>query len=376
MTIRVHRRCLIALPLALLGCAASDARARDDRRFDVTHDPAEYLRTAQIADGPFTPLSAATKLRLDSALTSASALAGGDVSVAAIHVESGERYTYDAQRAVFLGESIKLPVLLSVLRQVDAGALRIRDSVRLVPGDARPTWMGSDSPRGSGIRLSLNGPTTVAFERLLNAAADSGDLTAVDALFNAAGGPKRINDDLRALGVRSVRIDRSIADQILDYVGVEPRPVIATESESSLRYRWQSVPTEIRRETDRHFHDDVRDRASAEALVGILVRVARGDLLSDSSRALLVTLLRMPSSTQHWLTTALPPSSTYLHFGTHWLGPSTIGASNEFAIVMLPGGRGRMALAVTAANTTAGNDSVKLAFQSVAQAAYTAFALK
>ncbi len=340
------------------------------------HDPAEYLRTAKIADGPFTPLSAVTRRRLDSIMTGASELAGGDVSVAAVHVESGERYMYDAARAVFLGESIKLPVILSVLHQVDDGTSRLRDSVQLVPSDARPTWMGSDKPHGSGIRLSLVGPTTVAFERLLVAAADSGDLTAVDALMRLAGGPTRIQKDLRAMDVRGVRIDRSVADQILDYIGVEPRPPIAIESESSLRHRLQSVPADVRRETDLRFHGDVRDRASAEALATILVRTARSDLLSDTSRALLVTLLRTPQSTRSWLTSALPPNSTYLHFGTRWNGPLSIGVANEFAIVMLPGGRGRLALVVTAANTTSDTDAVQRAFQSVAQAAYTAFALR
>ncbi|MEJ7688749.1 MAG: serine hydrolase, partial [Variovorax sp.] len=74
----------------------------------------------------------------------------GALGVYVKRLDGGETFSYGAERFWYLGSTVKVPIAIAVLAQIDAGKLRLADSVTLADTDkieaGQVVWSKSGTP--------------------------------------------------------------------------------------------------------------------------------------------------------------------------------------------------------------------------------------
>jgi beta-lactamase class A len=269
---------------------------------------------------------------------------GGTLTLAALHLESGEGFSVDGTTPVFMSSVVKLPLAVQLLARVDRGDLRLDDTIAVVAHDLAPghSPLAKAHPRGR----------TFTVRELLRRAVSESDNTANDALLRYSGGPKRATAELRRLGVQGVRIDRYYADYTADYLGAT-LPARDRRSRALFDTLDRSIP-EARRDTAAmRFLADSRDRTSAEAMIALLAKLHRGTLLGRESTALLLRYMTESRNPVTRLVAGVPAGTPVAHKTGTWGGwRGVYAAVNDVGIVTLPDGAGHLAVAIMVRGAT------------------------
>src|SRR5689334_14278806 len=94
--------------------------------------------------------------RVERAIARLGESSGGTLGVSAVHVETGRRIAFNADERFPMPSTYKVPIALAVLRLVDAGALRLDQTVTLGVHDFRlGASATADFAHGSPITLTL-----------------------------------------------------------------------------------------------------------------------------------------------------------------------------------------------------------------------------
>lgn len=259
---------------------------------------------------------------------------GESLGVSAIHLETGARVSLNGARRFPMASVSKIPMVMEFLRRVDAGEIRLDETLTIPPTDFRAghsplaEWSG-----GRPVRATLN-----SLLRLTIAVSDN---TATDVILRMAGGPATVTRGVRALGIDGIDVDRSEARTFADLSGI---PDSVPESEL-YRYGYfrmrDALPPEHRQAARLRFGDDPRDTATPDAMADLLAELYRGAGLSEASRGLLLDYMTISRSGPRRLKGLLPAGTPVAHkTGT------LAGAINDVGIVTLPGGAGHLAIAV------------------------------
>jgi beta-lactamase class A len=132
---------------------------------------------------------------LTSQMEDIAAAAHGHVGAAVRVIETGETTAFHGDDHFPMQSVYKLPIALAVLHDVDSGRLSLDQTVNVAKADLVPVGLHSpirDAHR-EGVDLSLR--------ELLRFAVSESDGTASDVLLRLAGGPERVNEYLRGIGV-------------------------------------------------------------------------------------------------------------------------------------------------------------------------------
>jgi len=267
------------------------------------------------------------------------ASAGGTVGVSVLHLESGHGASLHGHERFPMASVFKLAVAVQVLGLVDRGTLSLDQKVVLGPADMRPFGPLSERAGRGGLTRTLR--------ELLETMLVDSDNTAADVLLPLAGGPEVVTARLDAAGLSDIRVDRSEAELAFDSFGVAAPPPRGTWTLASIRGAIEAVPASERRAAYARFLADPRDTATPDALVQLLRQIAEGRWLKPESRDLLLTFMARTRVGPKRLKGDLPPGTPVAHrTGTG----ADVGASNvctnDVGLVTLPGGRGRLAVAV------------------------------
>jgi len=259
---------------------------------------------------------------------------GGEIGIAAIHVETGARISFHGDRRFPMASVSKIPIALEFLRGVDDGRHRLADTLVLPITDFR----AGNSPLAS---WSGGRPVRVTVDSLFRMMIEVSDNTATDVILRMAGGPESVTRGLRRIGIHDVDVDRSEARTFADLVGI---PDTVPESEL---YRYQhfrlrdGLPAEVRREARLRYGEDPRDTATPEAMARLLAHVWDGTGLSATSRERLLGTMAESRSGPRRIRGLLPRGTPVAHkTGT------MAGAVNDAGIITLPGEAGHLAVAV------------------------------
>jgi beta-lactamase class A len=126
---------------------------------------------------------------------------GGEVALAAANLATGEELGRNAERSMPTASVFKLPLLVEVYRQAEEGSLDL---------DERVTLRAEDVVIGSGILRDFGHglqPTLRDLARMMVIVSDN---SANNLLLDRVGGPERVNQTMRDLGLPSVIIHRRI----------------------------------------------------------------------------------------------------------------------------------------------------------------------
>lgn len=259
---------------------------------------------------------------------------GGEVGVAALHLETGARISFQGDRRFPMASVSKVPMALEFLRRVEAGEIDLSERLEVPITDFRP----GHSPLASWSGGRAERATVDSLFRLMIRVSDN---TATDVILRLAGGPGAVTRRLRQLGIRGVDVDRSEARTFADLVGIPD-----TVPESDLyRYNYfrirDALPAEHRRQARVRYGEDPRDTATPEAMGELLAMVFAGEGLSPASRELLLGQMEASRSGPRRLRGLLPRGTPVAH-KTGTMG----GAINDVGIITLPGEAGHLAIAV------------------------------
>lgn len=259
-------------------------------------------------------------------LEAIAAPAQGQVGVVAVDLRSGRRRELNAN-VVFPTQSVfKLPIAIAVLQDVDARKLALNQAVALGAADARP-----------GVASTFAVPSTHALSELLQAMVVNSDNSACDKLLALLGGPKVVDERVRALGVRGIEI----------------------------------------RFSEREMHAGPDNTATPAAMVELLGKLARHQLgLSPASATLLDGLLTRVATGPRRLKGGLPAGTVVAHkTGTSATRDGVTDATNDVGLVTLPDGS-RMAIAVFVHASRADERTREETIARLCRACYDAFALR
>jgi beta-lactamase class A len=195
------------------------------------------------------------------------------------------------------------------------------------------------------------------------------DNSATDIVLRVAGGGSASNARLAALGISGISVDRPTIQLIADVVGVKNLGPEAGWSIAAFDSLNRRVTPAERQSARTAFYQDRRDTATPEAMARLLAKISRGEALGPERTALLLDIMLRCETGAMRLKGLLPPGVAV----RHKTGSLGIGVANDVGIIDLPGGAGRVVVAVFVKESTADVAALERAIAQIARAAYDYF---
>ena len=232
-----------------------------------------------------------------SAIQGVTAQTGGIVGVAAKHLETGKRVSHNVDTVFFTASTLKVPLLVELYRQVDAGIIDVNQRINLTDTLRVP---------GSGVLKELASGLQPTIHDLAMLMIIISDNTATDILYNRVGGDN-INNTMRQLGLTHTHIPMTCRELLYSITGLEVENPAHTYQSASDRLKKREFVLEAD-----GFSEDKSDVSSPSDMCRLLELIYDGDILSPQSReAVLDILKRQQLSTV--IPHALPPGTTVAH---------------------------------------------------------------
>lgn len=290
----------------------------------------------------------------DTVLDGAAARAGGDVGVHAVRLADGAVLARGAGRRYPMASVYKLPIALVLYRAADAGALDLAEEVAVSERDLR------DEVPGATIRAGRRHTLAELADRMLTLS----DNTACDLLLARLGGPKKVEAALRDLGVEGIDVTWTELEMANVWSGVLNGPAsgLTRRDARALRARSSSADRARGRAA---FLAGAANAATPEAITRLLVRLERGELLSKAGTARLVGTMERNRTGDRRIRARLPKDARVAD------KTGTAGSvTNDVALLTLPNGKGRLALAIFVSRSDEPSDAREKAVAEIARAVY------
>ena len=261
-------------------------------------------------------------------LAEIAAQAGGRIGAAVCLLETGDHAAVRGRDRFPMQSVYKFPIAMSVLHDVDSGALALDHAVRITERDLVPPSLHSP------IRDRFPDGVSLPLREVLRYAVAESDGTASDVLLRLAGGPSRVTAYVEGLGVHGVRI-------------------VASEMEMSRADRVQ-----------------YRNWAQPEEIIALLRAFQEGRGLSGPSHVLLREWMTNTLTGLKRLKGLLPDDADVAHkTGTSNTIHGLTAATNDVGIVTLPGGR-HLAIAVFVSDSRAAAGARENTIAQISRAAW------
>ena len=255
--------------------------------------------------------------------------AQGRVGASILLIETGETVSFNGDQKFPMQSVYKFPIGMTVLNQVDNGALKLDQKVRVERSDLVPAKAHSpirDKYPQGGVELSLR--------ELMRYMIVESDGTACDVLLRVVGGMDRVNTYLQNLGVTGI------------VVATTEKAMAESED---VQYRNSSTP---------------------DAMAALLRAFYEGRGLSTASRALLLQWMTETGTGPHRIKGLLPAGTVVAHkTGTSNTVDGVTRATNDVGLITLPDGR-HLVVAVFVSDSKAQDDVREGVIARIARAAY------
>lgn len=282
--------------------------------------------------------------RLDAMGEDLSARAGqARLGVAVMNLESGELWAINGSDRFPMQSVFKAPLGAAVLAEVDAGRLSLDDTITVRDEDLSPPF--------SPVSAAYPGRRDYTVEELLTLAVGGSDNTAADLLMARIGGPGAVTAWLRSQGIAHMRIDRYERQLQPEISGLPSfRPALKTETAYSAALA--ATPAAVRQAATTRYLNDSRDTTTPRDALLFLAKLARGELLSESSTTRLLRIMEETPTGARRLAAGLPQGARLAHkTGTARTDLGLNPATNDIGLITLADGR-RYVVAVFLSGST------------------------
>lgn len=255
---------------------------------------------------------------------------GGQLGVAALHIESGSALAYNDDVRFPVASTVKILLALTLLSKAERGDFRLTDMFDVEPSEFAPLQvLGAEFPH-PGVRLSLL--------NLLETTITHSDNTATDALYRIVGGTEAVARVARSIGVEDFEVRRTMREAlaVLHEIDLPAPEVSIREALSALPA--EQLDTRNRAMADGRFHHDRRDHGTPRDMMAILRVLWSGELVSLESRDVLVAMMER--------TRARERIGGRLPAGVRMANKTGSGAgtANDVGFLFLPENRGTVAI--------------------------------
>jgi len=280
------------------------------------------------------PVAAAQPPRtLATRITALGSSFAGSVGIAVQSIDLGWRVGRQAEQLYPQQSVSKLLVALTIMDQVDRGLRSLGEPVTLTRADLTVFHQ----PIAAQV-LNNGGSYTTTLEALLTQAMQKSDNTANDKLMRLAGGPDAVRAFMagRRLGnIRFYNGERALQSRIAGLAWNQSYSV----GDAFFKAR-EAVPLGLRQSLFDRYIADPDDGAAPFALVDVLARLKRGELLSPASTAKLLTIMSNTSTGKNRLGGGLKPGWTLAHkTGTGQELGGVQAGYNDIGVLTAPNGR-------------------------------------
>jgi beta-lactamase class A len=257
--------------------------------------------------------------------------AQGTVGLSIVHIESGKTISINGKSQLPLYSVVKLPLAIAVLKDVEENRLRLNQKIHVIPAEIVP-----GTPGNTALWLK---PVDVTIEQLIQFSISRSDNTSAEKLLQLAGGPLKVAERMRALGLENLDIHSTVAE----YVKSRQNP----------------------------------NTGSAEDLANLLVQLHQAKILQPAQTNLLIGFMERSTPGLHRLRGDLPSGTIVADktgSGEKDEATQTAKATNDIGIVTLPSDRGHLAIAVLVNKSKLSDAAQEKLIAEVARAAYDAYA--
>ena len=288
--------------------------------------------TAKVTESQATKTSGTQDRALQTQIEQIASAAKGRVGVAAVVLETGETVSLNPHDHFPMQSVYKLPIGMAVMKQVDAGKIKLEQKVRVTKDDF--VGRGQHSP----IRDKYPNGTELTANELMGWMLLESDGTASDVLMKLAGGPEAVQAYLTEL-------------KISDMIVLDTEKAFAQDH--SLQYRNWTTP---------------------EAAVALLRALHERRGLSETAHGVLLKLMIESNTGPKRLKGLLPAGTVVAHkTGTSGTQNGVTAATNDIGIITLPNGR-HVAIAVFVSDSPADETTREGVIAKVARAVWERFA--
>jgi beta-lactamase class A len=278
---------------------------------------------------PLSNPSARARVAIEAQIARIAASVGGETGVYAINLETGTTLGINSADGFPMASTFKIAVAAAILAQVDSGHLSLDQMVTVDPGLVVSSEGIAEVFPYPGLSVSIHNLVDTMLVR--------SDNTATNVLTRLAGGPAAVTAWVRGLGVEHMRIDGDTIEILTRFYGDLIPPGLSVDAAIAANPQLD----EIGAKPLPRFDEDPRDTATPESIVLLLSRIAQGHVLSSSSTEVLLGAMQRCVTGRNRLRAMLPPG-TAVEDKTGTIG----GTINDVGLIELPGGLGRIAIAV------------------------------
>ncbi len=245
-------------------------------------------------------------------------------SIYAVNLKTGDTVAVRADQPMNTLSVIKLPVLVAVFRDAEAGRLSLDERYTIRPEDLR---------RGSGLLQTFAPGLQPTWRDILTQMIVTSDNTATDLAIHRVG-LARVNALLDTLGLRETRL-RSTTGQLFRGVWVQASPADDTMSDRTVFLRGFPSDSQAARRSFAFEGDSTKwlGRSTARDMTRLLTLLYQGKLANAAdTKAMMGILLEQLYSSR------LPRRIDFRADVAHKTGDWPPYAGNDVGIILYPGG--------------------------------------
>jgi beta-lactamase class A len=263
--------------------------------------------------------------RLEQEIARIEPFGGGQLGVAAMHLESGQTFFYKADDQYPMASTYKVPIAVQAFTLAQQGKL---DLNRMV------TWDTTDLHIGSEAFLLFRKPGfAMSVRNLVETMLILSENNATDLTLTLAGGGAAVTARMKEAGITDMRVDRPTAEIIAHPYGITD---IWTGGKFD-RSKWErqfAALSEARRDSAAYYYArDPRDHSSPRAMLTLLTKLWKGELLDKAHTAELLDIMYRCETGAARIKGMLPRGTKVAHkTGTY------PGTANDVGIIDLPDG--------------------------------------
>ena len=257
--------------------------------------------------------------------------AQGTVGLSVVHIESGKTISINGNAQLPLYSVFKLPLAIAILKDVEENRLGLDQKIHVTPAEIVP-----GAPANTALWQK---PVDFPIEQLIDFSIARSDNTSSDKLLQLVGGPLKVTERMRSLGLQNLDIHSTGAE----YVKTRQNP----------------------------------NTGSADDLAKLLVQLHQGKILQPTQQNLLIGFMQRATTGLNRLRGNLPSGTLVADktgSGERDAVTRMAKATNDVGIITLPSGRGHLAMAVLVSESKLPDTAQEKLIAELARAAYDAYA--